>query len=131
MSYDWVLENMETWRPRLLASMEPLEEDIEDWAYTGLARLYYTCKVIARDGRRFLADLFTCWLIEEIDGGRTAQKVAARAAARYSRHLWLSKLKQMVDRGEMSRDEAKKILDELVVDALIGLAILKDLGLVV
>jgi len=130
MSYDWVLENTETWRPRLLATIEPLQDYVEDWAYTGLAKLYYTCRVAARDGRLFLADLFTCWLMEEIDGRRTAQKIAARVAARYSRHLWRTKLKPMVERGELSKEEAQKILDELVIDALIGLAILKDLGLV-
>jgi len=110
--------------------MEPLPEPVRLTGYDGYGELTYCCKILARDGRKFLAQTLICWLMEEIDGKKTAQDIVVKVAARYTDAL-AKKLRQEVVRGRMSKEEAKKHLEAILNDTYIGLAILKDLGLIV
>ena len=130
-SYDWVMENAETWKPRALAMTRQLNEPIEVTGYDGFYNAIYTCVVEARDGRRFLAGRLDCMLLELADGSRTAVKIVAKAVSQYARGLWNNKLKKAVQEGKMTREEAQKILEGLVNDAYLSLAIMRDLGLLV
>ena len=131
ISLDWVQTIAETWRPRALATVKWLEEPVKNTGYDGYYEAAYHCIVEARDGRRFLAAALECMLLEEANGAQTGHDVASKAAARYASFLWKRRLKREVEDGRRSREEAQKMLNRLPQFAFTGLAILKDLGLVV
>lgn len=129
-SFDWVVENAETWRPRTLVTTRWLSEPIEVTGYDGYYNAIYTCIVKTRDGRRFLAGRFDCMLLELADGSRTAVKIVAEAASRYAQGLWDNRLAKAIEEGKMTREQARKILEDLVNEAYLSLAIMRDLGLI-
>ncbi len=131
MSVDWVHANGEKWRPRSLASMKWLEEPVNATSYDGYYDAAYRCVIEARDGRLFLARALECLLLERCNGKFAAEDIATSAAEEYFQRLWHYSLKKEVREGLTSKDEAKKIMDELPQRAFIGLAILKDLGLII
>jgi len=131
MSIDWVAKNAETWRPRSLASIKWLEKPISATGYDGYYDAAYRCVIEARDGRLFLARALECLLLERCNGRLRAEDIATGAAEEYFQRLWRYSLEKEVREGLTSKDEAKKIMNELPQRAFIGLAILKDLGLVV
>ncbi len=130
ISIDWITENAETWRPRALATTKRLEEPIELTGYDGYYEVPYVCEIEARDGRRFLAAAMECLLLEEIDGRKTAKEVIDNVSTRYVEKL-LHKYRQLIREGKPAKEEAKNLMDSIPGDALVGLAILKDLGLIV
>jgi len=130
-SIDWVNNNLDTWRPRALATVEWLDTPIEDWGYDGWYRVNYRCKVIARDGRKFLSPPLMCVLLETIDGTKTAHQVVMEAAARYAKLLYKHKFKKLIEEGKMSKKEADEYIRTIPDDCVIGLAVLRDLGLIV
>lgn len=127
---DWILAHAEEWRPRALASVKWLEEPVTDTGYDGYYEATYRCVVEARDGRRFLASVLECILLEECDGKKNAREAVARAASR-NIEFARPRIEEGLKRGELSKEEAKKLLNEMPENALIGLAILRALGLVV
>ncbi len=108
-----------------------LDEPITLTGYDEYNVVPYECIVEARDGRRFLARALECLLLELADGSRTAYDIARKAAAAYADGLWKHGLAEAVQKGEISKEEAKKALEELPQRAFIGLAILRALGLVI
>ena len=72
---DWILAHAEDWRPRALASVKWLEEPVTDTGYDGYYEAAYRCIVEARDGRRFLASVLECMILEECDGKKNAREL--------------------------------------------------------
>jgi len=131
MDIDWIQANAETWKPRPLATIKWLNEPVVVTSYDGWDETAYMCIVEARDGRRFLATELECMILEETDGRKTAYDVARRTAARYFDNLWHYRLKRELAEGKVSREDVKKVLDEMPQNAYLGLVVLKALGLLV
>jgi len=108
LDIDWIQANADTWRPRPLASFRWLDEPITLAGYDEYNVVPYECVIEARDRRQFLVRALECLLLELANGSRTAYDIARKAAAAYADGLWKHGLAEAVQKGEISKEEAKK-----------------------
>lgn len=130
LTFWWVEKNMDTWRPRALASVQWLDEPIKIPGYDGDHVVAFRGIIVVRDGRKFLAPRAPLKLVEEADGTKTARKLIAETSAWLSKILW-PLIKRDMEEGKITREEAERLAKNIPGEVAIDLAILKDLGIVI
>ncbi len=130
LTFWWVEENIDTWRPRALAVAQWLDEPIKIPGYDGDHVVAFRGIIVVRDGRKFLAPRAPLKLVEEADGTKTARKLIAEVSAWLSKILW-PLIKHDMEGGKITREEAERLIKNIPGEVTIDLAILKDLGIVV
>ncbi len=130
LTFWWVEENLDTWRPRALAFARWLDEPIKIPGYDGDHVVAFRGIIVTKDGRKFIAPRVPLMLVERADGKKTARKLIAEVAAEWSKILW-PLIKRDIEEGRITREEANRIVKNLPGEVTIDLAILKDLGIVV